>query len=186
MKKIFRIIVFLILILGVLFFVNKDKILKSFYPIKYSEYVEKYAKEYNVDKYLIYATIKAESNFDENAKSGKGAIGLMQIMYSTAEDIAESLNLSINGEKDIFIPDVNIKFGVKYLSWLLNKYDGCIELALAGYNAGSGKVDGWINDGTLNRDGSNVENIPYKETKNYVKKITKDYKIYKELYKQEG
>ena len=82
MKKIWKILIVLIVIITILFtiFKNKNTIMKSFYITKYSEYVEKYSKEYNVDKYLIYATIKAESNFNEKAESKKGAKGLMQLM----------------------------------------------------------------------------------------------------------
>ena len=64
---------------------------------------------------------------------------------------------------------------------LIQKYE-VTELALAAYNAGSGNVDKWIDSGTLKSDGSDIENIPYKETNMYVRKILRDYKIYKELY----
>ena len=65
---------------------------------------------------------------------------------------------------------------------LMQKYEN-INLALAAYNAGSGNVDNWIQDGTLKDDGSNIENIPYTETNNYVRKILRDYEIYQKLYK---
>lgn len=181
MKKIFK----WLIIIAIIFFViyqYREEILKKVYVTEYNEYVEKYSKQYNVDKYLIYAIIKAESNYDENAESNKGAKGLMQLMYSTAKDVAKSLDIEIN-EKSIMDPDINIKLGTKYISQLLDKYDNCIELALAAYNAGSGTVDSWIKDGTLKDDGSDIENIPYKETNNYVRKILRDYEIYKLLYK---
>ena len=175
MKKILT-IAFLILIF-LLVYINKNNILKIFYPIKYSEYVEKYSEEFNVDKYLIYATIKAESNFNEKAQSRKGAMGLMQLMQNTAYDIAKTLNTNIEEDK-IIEPETNIKFGTKYISTLLQKY-GNIGLALAAYNAGSSNVDSWISNNTLKKDGSDIENIPFKETNNYVRKILKNYEIYK-------
>ena len=178
MKKILT-IAFLILIF-LLVYINKNNILKIFYPIKYSEYVEKYSEEFNVDKYLIYATIKAESNFNEKAQSRKGAMGLMQLMQNTAYDIAKTLNTNIEEDK-IIEPETNIKFGTKYISTLLKKYDS-IGLALAAYNAGSSNVDSWISNNTLKKDGSDIENIPFKETNNYVRKILKNYEIYKKLY----
>lgn len=158
----------------------KTEILKIIYKIEFSEYVEKYSREYNVDKYLIYAIIKAESNFKKDAKSNKGANGLMQLMYTTAEEIAEKIPIEVN-ENNIFDPDININLGTKYISMLIPKYQN-ISLALAAYNAGSGNVDKWISEGTIEKDGSNVENIPFVETNNYVRIILRDYDIYKELY----
>lgn len=184
LKRLLKIFIVLIVIVAILFaiFKNKDAIMKYFYVIKYSEYVEKYSEEYDVDKYLIYACIKAESNFNEKAESKKGAKGLMQLMDSTAGDIAKSLDMTIDND-DLFNPEINIKLGTKYISKMLQKYENT-TLALAAYNAGSGNVDSWISQGTIERDGSNAENIPFKETNNYVRKILKDYKIYKELYMQ--
>ena len=179
MKKALTIII--IIAIFILLFINKNNLLKLFYPIKYSEYVEQYSKEYSVDKYLIYATIKAESNFDEKAISSKKAMGLMQLMLGTAKDIAKTLNTSVNSEK-ILDPQINIQFGTKYISQLIQKYND-IGLSLAAYNAGSSNVDAWINNGTLKSDGSNIENIPFKETNNYVRKILKNYEIYRTIYK---
>ena len=154
--------------------------MKKIYVIEYSDVVEKYSREYDVDKYLIYALIKAESNFNEKAVSGKGAKGLMQLMDSTAEDIAKELDIDLD-EDDILNPDININLGTKYISDLITRFDS-VELALAAYNAGGGKVDTWIEDNTLKSDGSDIENVPYSETNNYVRKILRDYKIYQELY----
>ena len=71
--------------------------------------------------------------------------------------------------------------GTKYMSMLFNKYQNA-GLALAAYNAGSGNVDKWITEGTIDVNGANIENIPYKETNNYVRKILRNYHIYKEIY----
>lgn len=183
LRKIIIITVVILIIVFVLFDILKIQniILKKMYPRKYNEYVERYSNEYNLDDNLIYAVIKAESNFEENAESHKNAKGLMQIMNSTAEDIAKSMELSYK-EEELSKPEVNIKLGVNYVYTLINKYNN-IELALAAYNAGSGNVDNWIKNGTLKKDGSDIENIPYKETNNYVRKILRDYKIYTKLYK---
>lgn len=156
--------------------------LTKVYKLEYTEYVKKYSKEYNVDEYLIYAIIKAESNFEPNAESHRGAKGLMQLMYSTAEDIAKRINVNLN-EDNILEPDININLGTKYISMLIQKYNN-INLALAAYNAGSGNVDGWIEKGTLKSDGSDIENVPFTETNNYVRKILRDYEIYKNIYEE--
>ena len=160
----------------------RNQIMMKIYKLEYSEYVKKYAKEYDVDKYLIFAIIKAESNFDQDAVSHREAKGLMQLMYSTAEEIAKKVNVDLN-EENILEPDININLGTKYISMLIQKY-GNINLALAAYNAGSGNVDGWIEKGTLKEDGSDIENIPFTETNNYVRKILRDYEIYKKLYEE--
>ena len=184
LKKLIKLIIFIAVIAIIINFVDfknkKNKILMKEYKTNYSEYVEKYANEYNVDKYLIFAVIKAESNFNKEAVSKKQAKGLMQLMQTTAEEIAGKVGIELN-EENILDPDVNINLGTKYISILLQKYEN-INLALAAYNAGSGNVDGWINEGTLEKDGSNIENVPYVETNNYVRKILRDYEIYKELY----
>ena len=158
----------------------KELILKINYPQKYAKYVEKYAKENEIEKELIYAIIKAESNFKEKAKSSKGAIGLMQILESTAYEVAEELELEITKE-DLSNPEINIQIGAKYITKLIKIYKN-LELAVASYNAGIGNVNSWIEEEKIKKDGTDIENIPFKETNNYVRKILRNYKIYKELY----
>ena len=93
MKRLLKFLITLLILASIIFILFKvikidDIIMKKLYPLKYSEYVVKYAEEYNMDKYMVYAIIKAESNFDENAKSSSNAIGLMQIMETTAIETA--------------------------------------------------------------------------------------------------
>ena len=153
--------------------------IKILYKKEYSEYVTKYSQEYNVDKNLIYALIKAESNFQADAISNKNALGLMQLMPSTAEEVAYKNAIELT-EDNILEPEININIGTKYIATLLEKYE-CVEVAIAAYNAGIGNVDKWIQKGIIKADGSDIENIPFKETNNYVRKIMRDYKIYSEL-----
>ena len=100
-------------------------------------------------------------------------------MQSTAQDLANRSQINLTKD-NILDPDININLGTQYISSLLNKYDS-IEVALAAYNAGSGNVDKWIKNGTIKSDGSDIENIPYKETNTYVRKIMRDYKIYNDI-----
>ena len=181
-KAILVVIVFIIL-LGVLakVFNLEDKILKKIYPKTYEEYVEKYAKEYNVDPLLVFSIIKAESNFKKDAKSTSKAKGLMQIMDSTAKEIAKKNNIELTDE-NILDPEINIEIGTIYLSQLIEKYNS-VELAIAAYNAGHGNVDKWISQDTLKEDGTDAENIPFKETNMYVRKVMRDWKIYKSILK---
>ena len=182
-KKLIAIgIVIVIIAIFVLLF--KDNIMKMIYPKKYEEYVSIYADKYQVGENLIFALIKAESNFNKDSVSNKGAIGLMQLMEETAIDVANKNNIELDKEnirEDLLKVDKNIDIGTKYLSMMLERY-GNIEIALAAYNAGIGTVDNWIEKGIINSDGSNIENIPYKETNIYVRKILQDYKIYSSLY----
>ena len=186
MKRLLKFVITLLILASIIFILFKvikidDIIMKKLYPLKYSEYVEKYAEEYNMDKYMVYAIIKAESNFDENAKSSSDAIGLMQIMETTAIETARKMDLEVT-EEDLFKPDLNINIGLKYFTYLLNQYDNNYPLAIIAYNAGMGNVDSWIKEETIKEDGTDIENVPFKETNNYVRKILRDYEIYKRLY----
>lgn len=107
----------------------------------------------------------------------------MQLMESTALEEAEEVNEQISVIERLYNPEINIKIGTKYYAKLIRKYDGNTLLALAAYNAGIGNVDNWIKQGIIKEDGSDIENIPFKETNNYVRKIIRDYKIYQKLYK---
>ena len=184
LAKILAIIIIVLLVYYTLFKVLKldVKVMKKIYPLRYSSHVEKYSKEYNIDPYMVYAIIKAESNFNENAKSSSNAIGLMQIMENTAIETANKMNLQVT-EEDLFNPELNIKIGLKYFTDLLDKYNNNYYLAIIAYNAGIGNVDKWINNGIIKEDASDIENVPFKETNNYVRKILRDYDIYKELYR---
>ena len=176
-KKLLIILVAIILIIIVAICINK-LMKKTLYKKDYSEYVIKYSQKYEVDENLIYALIKAESNFKADAVSNKNAQGLMQLMFATAEEVANKNGIELT-EENILNPDININIGTKYISTLLEKYE-CIELAIAAYNAGIGNVDKWIEKGIIKSDGSDIENIPFRETNTYVRKIMRDYKIYSE------
>ncbi len=182
-KKILVIIAIIIIVIVFLIFA-RIPILKIMYPKTYEEAVLIYSEEYNVDKNLILALIKAESNFDEDAISNRNAIGLMQLMEETAKDVANRNGIELDDEnikeelRDVY---KNIEIGTAYIASLLEQYENT-EVALAAYNAGIGTVDNWIEKGIIKKDGTDIENIPYKETNYYVRKILRDYDIYNELY----
>lgn len=176
------IVLLVIYFVGFKIFRVQDSILKMIYSTKYSEYVEKYADEYGVDKYLIYALIKAESNFDPEVTSSSDARGLMQLMEETAVERSNLIDDETIEAHDLYDPETNIRLGTSYLSYLLGLYNDNMILALAAYNAGLGNVQQWIQDEIIKPDGSDIENIPYKETENYVRKIIRDYQMYLRLY----
>lgn len=155
---------------------------KQIYKQEYSEYVNKYAQMYEIDPMWIYAIIKVESNFDSNVTSGSGARGLMQLMDSTATDLAKELNVENFETNMLYNPEINIMLGTKYFDKLLAKYNENYYLAIAAYNGGIGNVDEWIKKGIIGSDGSNIENIPYKETNMYVRKTINAHITYVELY----
>ena len=180
MRKIILILCAIVLILLIIL-LNFTNIQKLIYRQDYSEYVEKYAKENNIDSLLVYAIIKAESNFDDDAVSNKGATGLMQLMNETAEEVAQNESIEFVSNDSLYNPEINIQIGVTYFANLLEIF-GNVAIALAAYNAGMGTVQSWIDDGIIKADGSDIENIPYKDTNMYVRKILNDYEKYKKLY----
>ncbi len=157
-------------------------ILKTFvYPIKYFDVIKKEAKNNGIDPYLILSIIKNESNFNIYVNSSKNAKGLMQIMMSTAKDI----NIMDVDSESIYDIETNIALGCSYFASLVKRYNGNYYLAICAYNAGMGNVDKWIENGNISNRldiASNV-NIPFSETKKYLKKVIYTYKIYKVLYR---
>lgn len=183
LRKYTIILLVILIILFLIFCISKlqNYILKRIYPKTYSEYVYKYSEENYIDPLLTFAIIKTESNFKKNAVSSSGAIGLMQLMHTTAKETANEIGNEIIVKEELYNAEKNIMIGTKYYSNLLKKYNN-FQVALAAYNAGIGNVDNWIKEGIIKEDGSDIENIPYKETNNYVRKITRDYKIYQKIY----
>ncbi|WP_058485059.1 lytic transglycosylase domain-containing protein [Defluviitalea phaphyphila] len=154
-----------------------------FYPVKYTDLINKYANEYNLDVYLILAVIKTESKFDTKAISHKGAKGLMQITDKTGEWAAKEIEIEEYDSEKLYDPEINIRIGCWYISRLLVQYENNIGTSLAAYNAGSGNVSKWLQNNEYSRDGKNLDQIPFKETRDYVKKVLKNMQIYKKLYK---
>lgn len=179
-KKILIIFVIIVLALIILNSLDLKKlILKRMYSTQYEEYVYRYSNENNIDPLLIFAIIKAESNFNKDSVSSSNAKGLMQLMDSTAKDVAKKTKIS--EEINLFDAETNIKLGTNYIAMLLNYYKNNLYLSLAAYNAGIGNVNKWIEKEIIKADGSDIENIPFKETENYVRKVQRNYRIYMDI-----
>ena len=163
---------------------GREELLKFMYPVKYSDIVEKYAKEYELDKYLVYAVMRTESKFKEDAVSGAGAKGLMQLMDETAAECTKKGNFGYDIPKDIYDPEVNISLGCFYLKSLLDSYGGDISLAVTAYNGGTGNVGRWLSDSELSDGDGGLLYIPFAETKGYVDKVIASYEKYKEIYEK--
>jgi len=157
--------------------------LKLVYPLHYTEYIIKYSNEYEIDPHLVAAIINVESNYDVNAKSQKEARGLMQISPNTGKWASGKLNIEDFSLESLYIPQINIQIGCWYINVLNEEFNGNLKLVLAAYNGGSGNVNKWLKDKQYSIDGENLHNIPFKETDEYVKKVLKNYSMYKKIYK---
>ena len=146
------------------------------YPLKYTESIYNYSMQYNIKPELIASVINAESSFKENSVSKKGAVGLMQLMPSTAQWLAEKLDMDFNNEL-LANPDYNINLGTYYLEYLFNKFEDT-KVVLCAYNAGEGVVKSWLNNKNYSKDARTLENIPYSQTNYYVQKVMSNLDIY--------
>ena len=143
------------------------------YPQKYGDYITNYAQKYDLEPSLVASVINVESGYDENAKSSAGAIGLMQIMPTTATYLMGEEIL----EEELFNAEFNIEIGCLYLSKMLDEFNN-LETALAGYNAGPNNVKNWLNDANYSKDGQTLLSTPFPETNRYIEKVKNNIKIY--------
>ena len=138
------------------------------------------AKACDVELSLVYAVMKAESGFHEKAISSAGAVGLMQLMPATAEFVCRMNDLEFSPTK-LTEGEYNLKIGCLYLKYLLNRFN-VASTAIAAYNAGEGTVSEWLKNEEYSADGITLNEIPYPETKQYVKKVEKNLKNYLFFY----
>ncbi len=151
-------------------------VLYTVFPAPYRDTVEKYGAKYGVEPALIYAVIKAESNFDPDAVSHAGAKGLAQLTDDTARYVAQLLGEEYS-DGDSFDAETNIRRAAFYLKYLLIKYGGDLVCTIAAYNAGEGNVDKWLASEDV------MSSIPFRETDRYLKKVIIYHKIYGIIYK---
>ena len=151
------------------------------HPLKYQTYVEKYAAQNGLDKYLVYAVIKTESGFKTDAVSNVGARGLMQIMEETFDWIKYKRDDDGAVYFDMYNAQKNIDYGCWLLGYLYEEF-GTIEATAAAYHAGRGTVNQWLSDARYSPDGVHLEVIPTPDTAHYVDKIKNALQTYKKLY----
>ena len=180
-KKIVKIITILFLLGCFLAGLKLNILEKVLYPYPYRDIIERYAAEYGIDPLLVIAVIREESHFLPKSSSPKGAIGLMQLMPSTAKEIAGWLKEDYS-QVDLKQPEDNIRYGTWYLATLYKEFSGNTGLSLAAYNAGSGRVKGWLENSKKSSNSYLLKDIPFPETKEYVQKVLKSYNKYSELY----
>ena len=154
---------------------------KSAYPRGYSEYVTIYAEKYGVPETLVYAVIRTESDFESGAVSGAGAVGLMQLMPSTFKWLTDDMLFEHLESGMLYDPETNIRYGTYCLSYLYDRY-GRWDLALAAYNGGLGNVDEWLEDDRYADGEGGLKRIPFKETRQFVSRVTEAWEMYERLY----
>lgn len=154
------------------------------YPIAYWPTVREISEHNTLDPLLLLSVMREESRFDPRARSVAGALGLMQIMPHTARALDRRLNLDISDDAAIYDVKTNIAIGGYYLNSLLKEF-GSLPVALAAYNAGHDRVREWIKEGNYRSFDEFVEDIPYDETKNYVKRVLLTYATYMNLWQKQ-
>lgn len=147
------------------------------YPSAYWPHVKAVAGDFGIDPLLLLSVMREESRFDRKAYSVAGAMGLMQLMPQTAKRLARSLKVDIRNKDDIYDVGTNIRLGSYYLSRLIKEF-GSQFPALAAYNAGENNVRRWLKRGRYESFDEFVEDIPYPETKKYIKRIMATYYHY--------
>ncbi len=152
------------------------------YPRGYRQLVEEYAKKYSIDPNLVYAVILAESMFKKDSISRANAMGLMQIIPLTGKYIASLAGIKDFSPEMLMDPDINLGLGIKYLSMLGNQYSGNLVLMLAHYNAGPVNLNSWLSRSDTGKVDIFIENIPFNETREYIKKVITYYCYYSWLY----
>lgn len=162
------------------FLYARPALLRSKYRLAYEEEILASAEEFDLDPYLVCGVIFTESAFRPEAKSGVGALGLMQLMPATGLEEAELLKIEGVTEARLTEPALNIRLGCNYLRKLLDEF-GSESVALAAYNAGPGRTRQWLKEYGTKEDGS-ILYIPYPETSKYVGRVQSAKSVYEKLY----
>lgn len=183
MRVLRRFLVFVLAIVVALLLADRAvlQIGKWLYPTDYGEYIEKYCTEYGVEKAFGYAMVKCESNFDANAESSAGAVGLMQLTPDTFDWLCERLNGEKSDRALLYDPETNIRCGIYYISYLQTLFETETEV-IAAYNAGPARVKEWLGDDSYSYDGATLYTTPYNETENHIKKVINAKLRYIKLY----
>lgn len=155
---------------------------KLIYPLYYQSQINVNATKNKLDPLIVISLMKEESHFNPYATSSSNAQGLMQVLPCTASDISRWKGLGSNCSIKLFDPDENIKVGTAYLGYTRDIFDGDMMYAVAAYNAGPAAVQTWIKRTSYPDRDRFVENIAYKQTRDYVKKVFGSYWNYKRLY----
>ncbi|HZX45686.1 MAG TPA: lytic transglycosylase domain-containing protein [Clostridia bacterium] len=159
-------------------------VMKVLFPVYHRDIIFRYSEKYGVDPYLIAAIIRAESKFYHKATSRKDARGLMQISPITGMWAAQVLGIEGYDPEMLYEPETNIMIGCWYVHMLKKEFGDNLKTVIAAYNGGSGNVTRWLADERYSSDGRALDHIPFGETRGYVEKVIKNYRIYSNLYRK--
>lgn len=151
-----------------------DAVERLLHPLRYEDTIRQVSRERGLEPTLVASVVYNESRFDPEAVSDEGAVGLMQILPETARFIQQRSGI----EGDYRDPEVNLRLGAWYLSYLEDQYEGHERLMLAAYNSGQGRVNSWVA-----QEGFDIErDIPFPETRHYVENVLESQQTYTKLY----
>jgi soluble lytic murein transglycosylase len=152
------------------------------FPRAYWPDVQRNSAANSLDPYLVASLIRQESEFNPGAVSSANAYGLMQLLAKVGKGEAKVAHMKNFSTASLFVPSTNIQLGTHYFKAMVTQYNGQVEYALAAYNAGSNRVDNWLQNGHYRDVPEFVESIPFTETREYVQAIVRNAKVYQRLY----
>lgn len=152
------------------------------FPLPYRADLERFARDNQVDPFLMAALIRQESEFDAKAVSSSNARGLAQILPSTGRELSRRLSIGTYSTARLFQPAVNLQLGTYYLKTLTGQLNGHTEAALAAYNAGLTRAKAWLTWGEFREPAEFVEAVPFSETRNYVQVVLRNADVYRRVY----
>ena len=152
------------------------------YPLGWEKSLRARAARHKLDPYLVAALIRQESEFNPSARSHAGALGLMQIMPGTGKQLFRRLGIPNYSSRKLTQPDISLRLGTFHLKNVLDSFQGNLEYALAGYNAGERRIDDWRLLGKFDDPGEFAETIPFSETRGYVQSVIRNRDMYRRLY----
>jgi soluble lytic murein transglycosylase len=158
------------------------RILRLIYPFPYRPMLVAESRERSLDPFLVAALIRQESSFQAHAASGPGARGLMQIMPATGRTLARAAGIDSWNTGLLFQPEINAHLGTRFLADQMKRYDESLPSVFAAYNAGPGRVERWSDFPEMRDPELFTERIPYRETRDYVKILTRNAALYRGLY----
>lgn len=176
---------FLPLLAAVFLLINSPWFLKKFYPLPYRDLIMMRSLEAGLDPLLVASVIREESRFNPEARSPKGAVGLMQVMPETGRWAAGRMDLKGFKPDMLLDADFNLRIGCWYLNSLEEEFRGNWLLVLAAYNAGRGNVQQWLAAGIWDGSWEDLDGIPFYQTRSYIRKVVMTYSTYQRLYRTE-
>ncbi|MEX2570465.1 MAG: transglycosylase SLT domain-containing protein [Gemmatimonadota bacterium] len=158
------------------------RLLRILYPFPYRTLITEEARDRDLDPFVAAALIRQESMFEARITSPAGARGLMQIMPATGAQVAEAAGIAEWEPESLYHPEINVHLGTRYVAQHMTNYDGSLPSVFSAYNAGPHRVEWWSEFEEYGEDEIFTERIPYRETRDYVKILTRNRALYRGLY----